>query len=176
MQCSNISLAFPKLTEFILQWIKTSLPESDFPFSSVQVNYNYMAKRHVDANNIGPSYIKSIGEHEGGQLWVADTYVSEVSEDGKSDRMRGGGGQGILDCHNKWVLFDGTVEHETQPVTPVKGKDAFKRISFIVFSNTSYNVLPAYVAQDMRNFGFTAASSDGAHAQGGGSSSRRLIG
>ena len=33
-----------------------------------------MAKKHVDGNNIGPSYIIALGEHDGGGLWTADKY------------------------------------------------------------------------------------------------------
>jgi hypothetical protein len=31
-----------------------------------KVNYNYMARKHVDGNNIGPSFIQSIGDHKVG--------------------------------------------------------------------------------------------------------------
>ena len=56
------------------------------------------AKKHVDGNNIGPSYIISLGKHTGGNLWTAD--------------------QGIIECHDQWKLFDGNTEHYT---TPFKG-------------------------------------------------------
>jgi hypothetical protein len=59
------------------------------------VNFNYAAKKHVDGNNIGPSYIMSIGDHTGGNLWTAD--------------------QGVLSCRNQWKLFDGNQEHMTLP-------------------------------------------------------------
>ena len=49
-----------------------------------------MYPRHVDGNNLGPSYIMSLGEHTGGKLWTAD--------------------QGEIDCHKKWAKFDGKKE------------------------------------------------------------------
>ena len=65
MAVSQVSSAYPNLCKLITGWVKTSLPE-DFPFSSLQINYNYAARKHVDGNNIGPSYIRSLGKHTGG--------------------------------------------------------------------------------------------------------------
>ncbi|KAH8074992.1 hydrolase [Aureococcus anophagefferens] len=56
MQVSAVSQNFPKLTELVTAWTRAELP--GFPFSSLQINYNYAAKKHVDSNNIGPSYIR----------------------------------------------------------------------------------------------------------------------
>ena len=64
----------------------------------------------MDGNNIGPSYIISLGKHSGGNLWTAD--------------------QGIIECHDQWKLFDGNTEHYT---TPFKGE----RISFIADTCTA---------------------------------------
>ena len=61
------------------------------------MNYNYAARRHVDSNNLGPSYIIALGSHSGGGLWTAD--------------------RGVVDCHHRWAAFNGTKEHETQPFT-----------------------------------------------------------
>ena len=72
-----------------------------------------MAKRHVDGNNIGPSYIQSIGPHVGGELWTADKYVTSTDTVDGVGVMRGGGGEGVLNCHNNWMLFNGNAEHET---------------------------------------------------------------
>ena len=79
MAVSNVSECFPSLTTLVTRWVTTSLPEA-FPFSSLQINYNYMARKHVDGNNIGPSYIKAIGAHSGGQLWTADKFVVATGE------------------------------------------------------------------------------------------------
>ena len=63
----------------------------EFPFSSLQVNYNYAAKKHVDGNNIGPSYIMSIGSHTGGALWTADQGVIQRGGRAASRIVRGDG-------------------------------------------------------------------------------------
>ena len=62
----------------------------------VQINYNYAAKRHVDGNNQGPSYIRSFGQHSGGDLWTADQGV--ISCRGRDMRVCVcGGGRGRVD-------------------------------------------------------------------------------
>lgn len=60
MAVSNVSDNFPNLTKLVTAWVRASLPSADFPFSSIQVNYCYAAKKHVDANNLGPSYIRAL--------------------------------------------------------------------------------------------------------------------
>ena len=44
MAVSQVSSAYPNLCKLITGWVKTSLPE-DFPFSSLQINYNYAARK-----------------------------------------------------------------------------------------------------------------------------------
>ena len=115
--------------------------------------------------------VQSIGKHGGGALWVADRFVVD-GVDGKATAMtatqstkgcivRGGGGEGTLTCRNHWALFNGNAEHETQPYTVLAGEKKATRISFIAFSNSSYNKLMPSVANELRSLGFTAASSDG---------------
>jgi len=134
---SLISRHHPHMVKFLVRWTRSTLPQTqkgnEFPFSSLQVNYNYAAIKHVDGNNIGPSYIMSIGDHTGGALWTAD--------------------QGVVECHNRWKLFDGNQEHYTKPF---KGE----RISFIAFAHEQYNKLEAGTAAQLTGMGFTAARSD----------------
>jgi len=92
MAVSQVSSAYPNLCKLITGWVKTSLPEA-FPFSSLQINYNYAARKHVDGNNIGPSYIRSLGKHTGGELWTADAFVEATDEDTGEKYVKGGGGQ-----------------------------------------------------------------------------------
>ena len=158
MQVSAVSQNFPKLTELVAAWTRAELP--GFPFSSLQINYNYAAKKHVDGNNIGPSYIVSLGDHEGGGLWVADTFVEKATDDGGTV-LRGGGGEAVVECHRRWSLFDGNSEHMTLPFSPA-ANGGMTRVSVVAFSHSSYNRLDAETAADMAALGFTAGSSDGA--------------
>lgn len=137
-KASQVSEMFPRLGQFVVTWCGANLPKTrdgnDFPFSSLQINFNYAAKKHVDGNNIGPSYIMSIGDHTGGNLWTAD--------------------QGVLSCRNQWKLFDGNQEHAT---LPFKGT----RISFIAFTHGLYNKVCPFVKKQLLAMGFNAARTDG---------------
>jgi hypothetical protein len=138
-KASLISECYPDLTKLIVQWCAATLPATrdgaSFPFSSLQINYKYRAIKHVDGNNIGPSYIQAIGDHTGGALWTAD--------------------RGVLACRDQWQLFDGNQEHATEPFDGT-------RISFIAFTHGLYNKLSPYVEQQLLGYGFNAARSDGA--------------
>ena len=137
-QASHVSECHPSMVKVLTRWCRATLPRTrkgaEFPFSSLQINYNYAAIKHVDGNNIGPSYIMSIGKHSGGALWTAD--------------------QGVVECKDAWKLFDGNKEHATQPF---KGE----RISFIAFAHGLYNKLDVPVAKQLQGLGFNAARSDG---------------
>jgi len=124
------------MTKMITTWVKQTLPDAEFRYSSVQLNHNYAAKKHIDSNNLGPSYIISLGNHRGGELWTAD--------------------RGILDCHRQWKLFDGNTEHATQPYT---GEE---RYSFILFTPAAYNKLSEQLFETARELGLTAIATDGA--------------
>ncbi|KAJ1460972.1 hypothetical protein M885DRAFT_612143 [Pelagophyceae sp. CCMP2097] len=158
MQMSIATKLCPNVSRLVAAFTTRHIPARNgaaFPFSSLQVNYNYAARKHVDGNNIGPSYIVSLGNHAGGALWVADTFV-EI--DGV---MRGGGGPAIVDCRGEWKLFNGNAEHETQPFHPGQRAGRTQRISIVAFTHASYNKLPADAANDLAKLGFTAGSSDG---------------
>ena len=69
-------------------------------------------------------------------------------------RLKAGGGAAVLSCHRKWTLFNGNAFHATQPFSGT-------RISFIAFTNSSYNKLLPTVSSTLKELGFTAGSSDG---------------
>ncbi|KAH8060349.1 hydrolase [Aureococcus anophagefferens] len=146
MACSNVSEHYPELTTLVTKWVTTTLPE-DFPFSSLQINYNYRPR-----------------PPRGGELWTADKFIVTTDEDGKP-LVKGGGGPDTLDCKKEWMLFNGNEEHETRPYFAGKGaKPGTKggtRISFIAFSHQAYNKLSTSVATRLKALGFTACSDDG---------------
>ena len=125
----------PALTKVVTWWIKDTLPDAAFRYGSIQVNYNYRARKHIDSNNLGPSYIVALGSFEGGQLWTGD--------------------RGVLDCHDKWCLFDGNTEHATEAYS---GRDRF---SFILFTPDRYNRLTKAICEDAKKLGVTACSTAG---------------
>ena len=102
----------PHLTASLVNFAKKYAP--DFPFTSIQVNKNYMSAMHVDKNNLGPSYIVGVGNYADGALWVQP--------------------KGDVDCRHKWVLFDGNIPHCTLPYTGT-------RYTLIYFSQQSFRLL-----------------------------------
>ena len=64
---SKHSEKFPELTEYIFKFFDKLFC---FDFTSIQVNKNVCAPRHIDSKNVGVSLIISIGDYEGGNLIV----------------------------------------------------------------------------------------------------------
>jgi hypothetical protein len=169
----------PSLTQVVTKWIRDTLPDAAFRYGSIQVNYNYRARKHIDSNNLGPSYIVALGSFEGGQLWTGD--------------------RGILDCREKWCLFDGNTEHATEPYsgkdrrgaasvdnhptptpsprrsrrtiepprwrlasgTPSPRHTHTRRFSFILFTPDRYNKLTKSICEEAKRLGVTACSTAG---------------
>jgi len=50
---------YPEVVQVIVRWLRERLPKdaSNFTFTSLNLNYNYAARRHRDGNNFGPSMI-----------------------------------------------------------------------------------------------------------------------
>ena len=72
-----------------------------FEFTSIQVNKNNRTAKHVDANNVGVSYMLGLGDYTGGDLLIYD-------EDGKK--------YNAYPTKNKWIRFNGSIHpHETKP-------------------------------------------------------------
>ena len=46
--------------------------EPGFNFTTIQVNKNYAAKRHMDSNNLGDSRLIALGDFTGGNLLVEE--------------------------------------------------------------------------------------------------------
>ena len=64
-------------------------------------------------------------------MWTADKYIHSTDPKDGSAVVKGGGGEAILDCRGGWHLFNGNVEHETQPVKPLPGRKDYTRVSVI---------------------------------------------
>jgi hypothetical protein len=109
---SSFARLRPNLSETLVKFAKKYVP--DFPFTSIQVNKNYLSALHVDKNNLGPSYIVGIGDYEEGGLWVQT--------------------HGEVNCKHRWQLFDGNIPHLTLPYTGT-------RYTLIYFSQQSFKLL-----------------------------------
>jgi hypothetical protein len=133
MKSSKITECFPSLAKMLNAYIASSLPETAFTYSSLQINYNYAARKHKDGNNLGPSYIQALGDHTGGGLWTED--------------------QGVVDARHQWKRFMGTKEHATQPF------EGTTRISLIAFTHSAFEELQEELCGSLRDLGFMAVGS-----------------
>jgi hypothetical protein len=70
MNASRFDAKFPELKRAIWALGHRIVP---FRFTTVQVNYNYKTKTHIDKNNIGDSVIVGLGDYTGGALMVEGT-------------------------------------------------------------------------------------------------------
>ena len=118
------------LADVLGRFIQQHHPE--FPYTSIQVNKNVPCNLHVDGNNLGASYIVGVGDYapvfiDGGSVWVQ--------------------GRGALDCHNKWVEFDGNIPHAT--IWPYKGT----RYTLVYYISGGYEKLGKMVASKFAETG-----------------------
>ena len=94
------STKYPKVYAELQTLIEKYDPS--FYYTHITLNCNLRCKRHTDGGNAGPSYIAAFGRFSGGQLIV--------------EPPGGGDTEAILDCHSKFVKFNGkTQPHETAP-------------------------------------------------------------
>ena len=95
------------------QWLRDRLPLShaNWTWSTITINKGVACRKHRDKNNVGPSIIRSFGDHTGGQLryWPADQgQPSRLQELHNKDVI-------LLDVHDEEHLmkFNGNKAHET---------------------------------------------------------------
>ena len=98
----RFSVLFDKLKTFINDF------DSEFEYTTIQINKNIQCEPHVDKNNVGLSYIIAIGDYEGGDLII----------EGKEHLIK-----------NKWLKFNGRQAHWTNPFIGT-------RYSIIYFTHT----------------------------------------
>jgi hypothetical protein len=134
---SRSSHEMPFLTRLLSMFCRKA--STAFHFTSIQINVNLRSAPHVDANNMsGPGSSKGIsfGVHSGGELWVADagplTHILAKSIRGRKEYCEGSVIRGkAKGMHHKWVNFDGTKLHFTQPFQG-------NRISVIFYTNKNW--------------------------------------
>ena len=138
------------LTRLLVGAMKAVAP--DFPFSSIQINYNYASRPHVDKNNLGTSFIVGCGEYTGGELWVHDESGEDKctleNEDVTAYYHSGKEFNGkTLQIRDAWTIFDGTKMHYTEPFEG-------ERYSIIYFTSDRYAAAPEKARKGMADAGF----------------------
>jgi len=109
---SHLANQYPNIVRLLSRWLKDSGPEGyekDFPYTSINVNFDYAARLHRDGRNAGPSLIRALGQFTGGQL----EYYQD--DDGTLPLVAlPPSGERHVDISKKFLLFDGNRAHGVQ--------------------------------------------------------------
>ena len=89
---SKYNERFKNLLDSLDSTINHLLP--DFDYTTYQISKNVMCSPHIDKLNVGPSYTISLGDFTGGGLYIENI---------------------LYNSHNKFLYFDGTKGHWTEP-------------------------------------------------------------
>lgn len=155
---SAATTAHPQLCKLLVSALRAI--DADFPFTSIQLNFNYASRPHVDKNNLGVSYIVGFGGYEGGELWLEDKDAGDKAvsctldaEDYDVSAYYPAGSSyvgRIEDINNNWTQFDGNKLHCTQPFSG-------SRYSVIFFTCDQYRKVPDDVRASLRDAGISFA-------------------
>ena len=127
VSASRLTRGYPAVFKLMSYWVREAWPlSSNFPFTSVSVNFDYAAQRHRDGNNAGPSLTKAFGEFRGGSLryWGEDDGCLSVGELGLFSAT-------VLETGKALALFDGRRAHEVEPFSG-------ERYSLVFFCTGSF--------------------------------------
>jgi hypothetical protein len=62
---------YPAFSQLLNRWLRDNMPDdlgAEFVYTSININKNYAGKLHRDGGNVGPSFIKALGDFRGGEL------------------------------------------------------------------------------------------------------------
>jgi len=141
----------PWVTRLLIGALRCEAP--DFPFTSIQINYDYASRPHVDKSNLGTSYILGLGDYTGGEVWVHDEdgsvpFTLEGEEDVNAFYHVGRELPGVeLQVRGTWTMFNGNQLHFTRPFEG-------ERYSIIFFTVDRFASTPPEVRTSLRDKGF----------------------
>ncbi|CAE7590579.1 unnamed protein product [Symbiodinium natans] len=140
--------AYVSVAKMLNKWLQQRLPSAaaSFKWTSINLNCNYAARRHRDANNFGPSFIQAFGSFTGGELsvWPEDDKSTGLSALPSYAKQ-------TVDIKRNLVLFNGNTAHE---VKPFKGE----RFSVVYFCCGCHPQTPRPVAKELKDLGFQLPS------------------
>ena len=89
----------PELFKKVVQYGNEILP-TGFKYTTITINRNLKAKKHIDGGNSGFGAITFLGDYTGGGLYIYDT----------KDTPK------LYDTHNRLIIFNGAnLAHRTEP-------------------------------------------------------------
>eukprot|EP00448_Togula_jolla_P022165 CAMPEP_0170581006 /NCGR_PEP_ID=MMETSP0224-20130122/6810_1 /TAXON_ID=285029 /ORGANISM="Togula jolla, Strain CCCM 725" /LENGTH=517 /DNA_ID=CAMNT_0010904115 /DNA_START=85 /DNA_END=1634 /DNA_ORIENTATION=+ len=142
------TLDCPSFVKVLSRYLTDRMPPgmSDFPFTSININKNYAARRHRDGNNVGYSFIKAFGDFKGGTLgyFPNDDRSKKVEDIPASEKVE-------LDLKNNLALFDGKRCHY---VSDFEGA----RYSLVWFTCARHEKAAEEVKSQLRASGMPLAS------------------
>ena len=100
------SKLFPQTSLVLTRFAKQVLG-SAFCFSSCVLMRDNLTKPHRDINNVGQSALIRCSPFEGGELWIESS----------GGPLKSGGRSGQVHPFDKYVIFDPSLYHSTQPWT-----------------------------------------------------------
>mmetsp|Transcript_105981 Transcript_105981/g.306526 ORF Transcript_105981/g.306526 Transcript_105981/m.306526 type:complete len:420 (-) Transcript_105981:103-1362(-) len=141
------TVAYPNFVRLLCRWFADHQPEDikcKCAFTGINVNANYAAEKHRDANNEGPSAIKAFGKFTGGTLryWPKDRQRPKppLSSLPASDAV-------VMDLRRKLTLFDGNCAHAVDKFTG-------ERFSLVFFTTKGYQKIGEKDKAVMKKLGF----------------------
>jgi hypothetical protein len=105
----------PELFKLVIEYGNAILP-TGFEYSTITINKNLQAKKHIDGGNSGFGCITFLGDFTGGGLYIYD----------QNDKPT------LYDTHNKLIIFNGAnLEHKTE---------SFKNTRYaLIYYNQQFN-------------------------------------
>ena len=77
----------PELWKALIRFADAALP-SDFIWHTITLNHNVKAKKHIDGQNVGESFIVGFGDYTGGKLRTYSDEVEYVAHDIKDKPLK----------------------------------------------------------------------------------------
>ena len=148
---SSISRERPNLTALLVA-LGRAIPDKNFTFTGIPLNRNHCAAAHVDANNVGTSYIIGRGVYSHGKLWLMDERGTEqlpVTRPVMGPKFRTGDilSGNLHDARHQGLAFGGLTPHAA---TEFEGA----RMRLVSFTSRYPDRMAAERRQRIVNVGF----------------------
>ena len=140
--------AYSNVFALLRSWLRCHEPVGSwrgrFPFTSINVNFDYAGVVHRDSNNAGPSVTKSFGKFKNGRLQY---YGNDDVTLTPAELAASGARPEIVDTEANMLLFDGGRAHGV--TSPVEGL----RYSLVFFTAPYYRRVGLDVANTLQELG-----------------------